>query len=203
LSKAAEEKAIIIIPGGGVFADTIRRIDKIYRLSPETAHWMATLSLDQYGLLLAELIPKAKTSTRLEEALNLAVQHVPTVFLPYQLFKLENPLEASWNVTSDSISAYFAWKFKAEKLILLKDVDGIFLPPYRKNRKGKLLKKIVTTKLKSLGETCVDLKLAWLLEKFNLKCFVASGLKPTRLFRVLEGKSTVGTEIKVKDSDCG
>jgi len=36
---------ILIVPGGSVFADTVRKIDA----SQETAHWMAVLAMEQYA----------------------------------------------------------------------------------------------------------------------------------------------------------
>lgn len=49
-----EEEHILIVPGGGVFADTVRTASDKYGISDEAAHWMAVLAMDQYGQYLAD-----------------------------------------------------------------------------------------------------------------------------------------------------
>ena len=50
---------IVVVPGGGPFADAVRDFDRSLGLSPHTAHWMALLAMDQYGHVLADRIPGA------------------------------------------------------------------------------------------------------------------------------------------------
>lgn len=45
----------VIVPGGGPFADQVRRAQQRWLFADETAHQMALLAMRQYGLMLAAL----------------------------------------------------------------------------------------------------------------------------------------------------
>ena len=55
---------------------------------------------------------------------------------------LEDPLEKSWDVTSDSIAAYIANLLQAQKLLLVTDVDGIFYEDPKKKLDTKLIEEL-------------------------------------------------------------
>ena len=125
LSVLAKTYRILIVPGGGEFADTVRKFDKTYSLSNMVAHKMAILAMDQYGFFLSDITPNSYVSYSLKEISNSVKERMP-IFLPSKLMFRENPLEHSWDVTSDTIAAYIAGLLHTEKLILVTDVDGIF-----------------------------------------------------------------------------
>ena len=52
-------ESVVVVPGGGPFADAVRELDRRVGLSADAAHWMAILAMDQYAHLLAERIPGA------------------------------------------------------------------------------------------------------------------------------------------------
>ena len=56
LSDISQKQRLIIVPGGGEFADTVRALDKRFDLSVQSSHQMAILAMDQYGYLLANLV---------------------------------------------------------------------------------------------------------------------------------------------------
>ena len=175
-------------------ADAVRRLDKTFDLK-EAAHWMAILAMNQYGIFLASLTPKAKLAESLAEASTYAGRGYPSILLPYKILREENPVKASWEATSDSISAYLAWRLKASSLILLKDVDGIYEPPYPK---GKLLPIVSVEQLeKWRGKTCVDEELPKLLSKYKIECLVVNGLHPSQVEKALRGLPVKGTKITV------
>ena len=78
------------------------------------------------------------------------------VFLPVKLFFEEDPLENSWNVTSDSIAAYLANCLKAEKLVLATDVDGVYNSDPKKSVDSKLLPQVYAQELAGRARTSVD-----------------------------------------------
>lgn len=57
---------LLVVPGGGAFADTVRDCDARFGLGDDAAHWMAILAMDQYGLLLGELIPGVRLTRSLD-----------------------------------------------------------------------------------------------------------------------------------------
>jgi len=109
---------------------------------------------------------------------------------------VDDGLPNSWEVTSDSIAAYIAGKLEADKLLLVKDVDGIFDDDPKLNPNAKLLDKVTVRELIGLkGKTCVDAYLPKLLEKLYIQCQVLNGFHPERVEAVLSGQKTVGTSI--------
>ena len=53
----AKDHKILVVPGGGRFADVVRGFDKTYCLSSIVAHKMAILAMDQFGLFLSDITP--------------------------------------------------------------------------------------------------------------------------------------------------
>ena len=195
LARLSAEYRLILAPGGGTLADEVRRLDGVFKLKAEASHWMAILATNQYGLLLADLTPRAEAVESLSEALRLTARGRPTIFLPYKLLRRENPFKPSWEAASDAIAAYLAWRLKAERLILLKDVDGVYEPPYPG---GKLLAKTTVERLEAWkGKTCLDPLLPSLLARYRLPCLVASGLHPERVEKILAHKPVRATLIEV------
>jgi len=194
LSKLAEKHRIVIVPGGGIFADTVRLVDGMFKLPAEISHHMAILAMDQYGVMLSSLILnsiKVYSLTKLEK---FSGKTLP-IILPSKLILKSKILKPSWKVTSDSIAAYVGFKVKAEKVVLVKDVDGIFNRNPKKDFKAKLLREISVKKLQKLKETCVDKFLPKVISKFKLECYIVNGFYPERLVNILEGKKAVYTKI--------
>src|SRR5665647_129172 len=126
INEISKEQKLIIVPGGGEFADVVRRLDKRFHLSCNTSHRMAILGMDQYGMLLSNLIPSSITTSKFEEIKYFLDMDKLPIFLPSNLLLQEDPLENSWAVTSDSIAVYLAGRWKVTKVLLVTDVDGIY-----------------------------------------------------------------------------
>jgi len=199
LSEIAKKHRLLIVPGGGEFADVVRGIEKRFVTSAFVSHKMAVLAMDQFGLLLSELIPKAIAIASLEKAKDYWKSETTPVFLPSKMMFREEPLEASWDVTSDSIAAFVALRVKADMAILAKDVDGIFSGDPKKNADAKLIKEISASALSKMrGETGVDRYLPRLLRDKGLDCYVVNGLYPERILQVLDDEETMSTLIASK-----
>jgi len=111
---------IVIVPGGGVFADAVRDAQKLSKISNACAHKLAVLAMDQFGLLLANMnsdLAVARTEMEIDER---AWQHRCIVWLPSQMVLAEDSIPQSWDVTSDSIAAWLAEKINAQQLVLVK-----------------------------------------------------------------------------------
>jgi aspartokinase-like uncharacterized kinase len=154
------------VPGGGPFADAVRRYDDRVGLRDETAHWMAILAMDQFGLALSELIPGAV----LRHDLVPARDGVVAVLLPFALLRERDPLPASWDVTSDSIAAWVAGAAGAERLVLVKAVAS--------TDPAEVVDRYLPTALRAAGVE------AWVI-----------GEAPGRLAELLDTGRTAGTRI--------
>jgi 5-(aminomethyl)-3-furanmethanol phosphate kinase len=118
------QHSLLVIPGGGPFADTIRSLHETHALTPDDAHWMAILGMDQYAILLASRIRNAELVQRRWEIARAAARGRIPVLAPYRWLREADPLPHSWDVTSDSISAWVAAAIGARRLILIKASKG-------------------------------------------------------------------------------
>jgi len=126
LGALAKSYRMLVVPGGGKFADVVREFYRNFGLSDTVAHKMAILSMDQFGLFLSSITPNSQTTYFLEKAEGLSSTGILPIILPSNLMFQKDPLKPSWDVTSDSIAVYIASLLLAKKLILVTDVDGIF-----------------------------------------------------------------------------
>lgn len=196
LSELAKKHSIAVVPGGGKFADVVRDVDTRLRLSSFISHRMAILAMDQFGLLLSQFIPDSCATYVLDYVKQLSEVRAVPIFLPSRLMFKEDPLENSWNVTSDSIAAYVASRLGAKKVVLATDVDGIFMGGREKQADVKLLHRLSAAELLELNQrTSVDRFLPKLLLKVRINCFVINGKYPERLKDVLAGHETICTFI--------
>ncbi|MCW4007706.1 MAG: delta 1-pyrroline-5-carboxylate synthetase [Candidatus Bathyarchaeota archaeon] len=196
LSELAKKYAVTVVPGGGRFADMVREIDRRFALSSMLAHRMAILGMDQYGLLLTQIIPNSVATYLLSDARQLSEIGAVPIFLPSRLMFKEDPLENSWDVTSDSIAAYVASRLGAAKLLLVTDVDGIFTEDPKQYADAALIERSSTGELLRLNKrTSVDRHLPKLLLEMPMDCYVVNGNYPERVAAILDGQHTVCTFI--------
>ena len=134
VSNAGRTVRVVVVPGGGPFADAVRRVDERLVLGDEAAHWMAILGMDQYAYLLASRIASGIVVSSREqiEAAHRCGQ--TPVLAPSPWLRAADPLPHTWDVTSDSIAAWVAGELGADRLLLIKPpgargcgvVDGYF-----------------------------------------------------------------------------
>lgn len=140
IATAASRRRLLIVPGGGPFADKVREVDLQIGLTGDAAHWMAVLAMDQYAHLLVSLLPGSQIVDSVDTIQeSLATRHVP-ILAPSRWLRACDPLPHSWDVTSDSIAAWVAGEVGASELVLVKPpaaseplVDAYFstaLPPH-------------------------------------------------------------------------
>ena len=197
ISEFSKEQKLVVVPGGGEFADVIRRLDKRFQLSCNTSHRMAILGMDQYGLLLSDLMPCSVTTDKIEETNRFLCLDKLSIFLPSNLMFHEDPLENSWAVTSDSIAVYIASRLEVTKVLLVTDVDGIYNNDPKTVSDAKLIKDLTAIQLLTMNKrTSVDEALPKLLLNTPIDCYVVNGLFPERIKLVLEGQDSICTLIK-------
>lgn len=185
---------IVVVPGGAKFADTVRYLYDRFNLSDETAHKMAILAMDQYGLLLKDVMEHAILVYRLKNASRTYGKGV-SIILPSKIVLSLDSLEHSWRVTSDSISALVASSLKAERLILAKNVDGIYSEDPTKRSDAKMFRKLSASRLLKERFGCVDEFLPEILIEKQLICYVVNGKHPNRIKSILENKRDIYTKI--------
>lgn len=116
----ARDWPMVVVPGGGPFADAVREFDRSAGLSPDVAHWMAILAMDQYAHVLVSQISDAVLVTepgRIQEGLD---RTGCAVLAPSRWMRSADVLPHTWEVTADSIAAFVAGALDARQLILIK-----------------------------------------------------------------------------------
>ncbi len=183
--KQASERmpfSILIVPGGGIFADAVRKADEMFGLGDDAAHWMAVLGMEQYAFYL-----QGKSSAMGTDSIKKLPAGVSILF-PYRLLKAEDPLPHSWDITSDTIAAWVA-KQTGALFIKATDIDGIF-------REGKLIREIFTHDFTKNFESCIDPALPGFLQKNSMECVIINGKFPERVIQVVYGKPVPCTAVK-------
>ncbi|MEM4700233.1 MAG: hypothetical protein QXT74_04705 [Candidatus Nezhaarchaeales archaeon] len=178
-----ERLHLIVVPGGGRFADAVREVDAEVGLEPETSHLMALMSMNVYGLLLASLIPQARVIEEVGEA-----EGGSAVILPYKEARVDPSLLVSWEVTGDAVAARLAERLRAGLLVLVKAVDGLM------DSRGRLIEEVSADEMR--GWSCVDPVTPRIIKRAKIPCFVVNGLFKDRVVKALCGGRPLGTLIR-------
>jgi len=120
---AALAGRIVVVPGGGPFADAVRAAQPSMGFDDGAAHRMALLAMEQYGAALASLRTGwivASSAAGIRRVL--ADGKVP-VWAPSRMVLCAKDVPWSWDVTSDSLAAWLAGRLGASHLLLVKHVE--------------------------------------------------------------------------------
>jgi aspartokinase-like uncharacterized kinase len=125
IDAAGHDRRLLVVPGGGPFADAVRDVDRRLHLADETAHWMAVLAMDQYAHLIVDRLAHGVLVAD-RDAIGAALDagRVP-VLAPFAWLRHLDPLPHSWDVTSDSIAGWVAAEVGARRLVLIKPPGAI------------------------------------------------------------------------------
>lgn len=184
LKRVSNHHRLLIVPGGGDFAELVRKTQAKYKFSDLAAHLMAIQSMEIYGLMLHDLIGGSVLKDVLKDSRSSGC----AIFLPFRALRRTGELKAGWDVTSDSIAAWVASKIGCKKLILVKLVNGIF-------HHGKLQSSLSTHDLREMNQHVVDSNLVEILEKTGTTCWIVNGRYPHRIESVLKSKRATCTVV--------
>lgn len=138
---------IVIIPGGGSYANFIRKldkkldicgsyanfiskIDKRLNIGNELAHWMGIYAMEYNGMEISKKysdIKCIKNFGELQGLLRKKTEKLFSIFFPYDFLFEVDELPHGWDVTSDAITLYIAHKLNLKECFLIKNVDGIYI----------------------------------------------------------------------------
>lgn len=112
-----------VVPGGGGFADQVRSAQRRWGFNDATAHCMALLAMQQYGLMLTGLCRDLETADCPEAAHRILATGGIAVWLPPVAQLDAAGIPATWEITSDTLAAWFAGKIHAKHLALVKSAQ--------------------------------------------------------------------------------
>lgn len=118
--KNYQGRAVVIVPGGGAFADQVRLAQRRWQFGDTTAHHMALLAMQQMALMFKGLKPDLAIASTVAAIQEHTTEKKTVIWSP-DIIELDNAgISASWDITSDSLAAWLATKVLATELILVK-----------------------------------------------------------------------------------
>jgi aspartokinase-like uncharacterized kinase len=114
---------VVVVPGGGPFADAVRAAQPNMGFDDRAAHHMALSAMEQYGRALVSL-GEGFTLAGSAAAIHRAVRggRVP-VWAPARMALCAKDIPSSWDMTADSLAAWLAGKLGAKCVLLVKQAD--------------------------------------------------------------------------------
>jgi len=127
---------VIIVPGGGMYADAVREFQSMRvklpdgHINDQQAHALAIYAMDQMARSLVAMAPELTLVRNPLEIAESGWQHRGLVWLPSEMalnpaLASEFALPETWEVTSDSLAAWLAWHLEASHLLLVKSDDRL------------------------------------------------------------------------------
>ena len=187
LAELARTHRLVVVPGGGPFADAVRGACSLHDPGASAAHWMAILAMDQHAHLLAGLQPAARLVTGPDEVARVLAEGLLPVLCPFRWLRAVDPLPHGWHVTSDSIAAWVAARLSARRLALLKSIEGV------PGTSGDVVAEAPLRAATLAG--IVDEYFERAVEP-GVECWVLSGREPQRLSELLREGRTRGTRLR-------
>lgn len=170
----------VIVPGGGIFADVVRKLFVEHKITSEEAHYMAIKAMEIHSVMLSYRLRTSKLCSTLEEIVSTLSEGKIAIVLPYEIIRKVNILPESWSITSDSIAVLIGILLGADLVVLLKNVDGVYV-------NGKVVKELKAGSVSTLKGYADDYVLE-LIRRFKVKVAIVNGLKPEILKYLVSGR---------------
>lgn len=111
---------LVVVPGGGDFADAVRLTGRRHSIGDQAAHHMALLAMHMSAVMLGAFAPGYVVAERPEEFDAAWQRDLTPVWAPERMVLAAPDVPASWDVTSDSLAAWLARAIAASRLVLVK-----------------------------------------------------------------------------------
>ncbi len=123
----AAPRPVLLLTGGGVLADAVRRAQGDLGFSDALAHRLAIGAMEQMAAIFAEIDPGWRLVGDVGAALATARNGASALWCGSAPFLADRTLAEDWTVTSDSLAARLAAGVGAERLVLVKSAEP---PPF-------------------------------------------------------------------------
>lgn len=111
---------VVVVPGGGPWADEVREAQKREGFNDCVAHRRALRAMEQYGRVLATMRSEFVLTDSVAAIREVLTHGQVPVWMPYEMVVADPSIPESWDVTSDSLAAWLAGKLNALALLLVK-----------------------------------------------------------------------------------
>ncbi len=179
---------IIIIPGGGSYANFVRILYDKLKIGDDLAHWMAIYAMNLNGISLSKDygLKCIENIANLQKFLENINEKTIKIFLPFNYLRDFNVLPHNWDVTSDSITYFLVSHLGLKNCYLIKDTDGIItnhgdivkqlsISEYKILRNSNKLAMMENDEAKLKRSRPIDKYLIKLIEKYGIKSIILNG----------------------------
>jgi 5-(aminomethyl)-3-furanmethanol phosphate kinase len=111
---------VVVVPGGGPFADAVRAAQPAMRFDDDAAHDMALMAMAQYGRALTALADGFVYADTLDAVRGVVARGDIPVWSPWPMLRAHPDIPRSWDVTSDSLAVWLAGVLDARRVVLIK-----------------------------------------------------------------------------------
>ncbi len=171
---------VVIVPGGGPFAELVLKSQGFWHFDDSSAHRMALMAMSQYGIMMSGMRPDLVPVQQLQDIKGVLNRAGVPVWLPARLLGETHEVEHSWDVSSDSLAAWLAQQLGATHLLLVKSMtlEERALPV------GELM-----------ASGVVDAAFLRYARRANCSVTIMSSYQHEFVPRVISGGASVGTQI--------
>ena len=118
---------VVVVPGGGAFADQVREHQALWRFDDLAAHNMAILAMMQTAMMMQGLapglVPGLALATTEDDIHRVLHAGRVAVWSPAGWIREHADDMTHWGVTSDSLAAWLAAQLGASSLVLVKSCE--------------------------------------------------------------------------------
>ena len=119
---AAAARPVIVVPGGGKFADKVRDLQTVMRFDDRSAHRLAILGMHQMAEHYFSMQPRLAPADSLEGFARVLAAGLIPVWMPLKMCETDETIPADWTLTSDGLAARLAERLGGLPVVLLKSV---------------------------------------------------------------------------------
>jgi dihydroneopterin aldolase len=178
---AASGLPLVIVPGGGPFADQVRDAQQRLGFSDKAAHAMAILAMEQFGHVILDRHQGLSAASSPDEARQMLARGQKPVWLPSSMAIGATDIPASWDIPSDSLAAWLAGKLDAWALLLIKQTNAF---SGADDMHGLAAKGVVDAAFGTMLPDGVELHLAGPRDAASAHADLAAGRLPGRRIRL-------------------
>jgi 5-(aminomethyl)-3-furanmethanol phosphate kinase len=111
---------VVVVPGGGPFADAVRAAQPRMGFDDDAAHDMALMAMAQYGRALTSLTAGFVYTDTIDAVRSVLARGDIPVWSPWPMLRAHRDIPRSWDVTSDSLAVWLAGVLEASRVVLIK-----------------------------------------------------------------------------------
>jgi aspartokinase-like uncharacterized kinase len=120
---ADARRPVIVVPGGGSFADKVRDLQNALRFDDASAHRLAILGMHQMAEVYFKLERRLAPADSLTGIARILATGLIPVWMPLHMVQQDETIPRDWTITSDGLAARLAQRLGSAGVVLLKSCE--------------------------------------------------------------------------------